>query len=151
MTDAPARPDADAPRATGSCLCAGVRYSVHGPLRPVMACHCEQCRRSSGNFVAASRCDTADLVIEVGETLAWYRSSPTAERGFCRTCGGNLFWRPTGGTTTSIMAGTLDGPTGLRLREHIYVADKGDWYEISDGKPQFVADTPAGYDGSNAS
>lgn len=133
-------------RATGRCLCGGVRYEVTGPMRPVMACHCRQCQRTSGNFVAASRCASADLTLVAKATLAWYRSSPEAERGFCRTCGGNLFWRPTGGTTTSIMAGTLDTPTGLTLREHIFVADKGDWYEITDGLPQFEGDTPAGYD-----
>lgn len=30
----------------------------------------------------------------------------------------------------------IDGPTGLTLREHIFVADKGDYYDIADGLPQ---------------
>jgi hypothetical protein len=29
-----------------------------------------------------------------------------------------------------------DGPTGLRLKGHIFVADKGDYYAIADGLPQ---------------
>ena len=127
-------------RATGSCLCGGVAFAVHGPLRDIVACHCSQCRKTSGNFVAASRAKTADIAFSADGTLAWYRSSDTAERGFCSRCGGNLFWRPTGGDTTSIMAGALDPPTGLHIREHIFCADKSDFYEITDGKPCSAGD-----------
>ena len=42
------------PRQTGGCLCGAVRYRVAGPLRDVVACHCAQCRRSSGHFAAAT-------------------------------------------------------------------------------------------------
>ena len=119
-------------RARGGCLCGGVRYEIHGPLRDVIACHCSQCRKTSGHFVAATQSRTADLVLTESATLRWYLSSAEAERGFCMRCGGNLFWRPTGGEqgVTSIMAGTLDAPTGLRVMEHIFVADKSDYYEI---------------------
>ena len=34
--------------------------------------------------------------------------------------------------TTSITAGTLDLPTGLRIDSHIFTADKSDYYEITD-------------------
>jgi hypothetical protein len=52
-------------------------------------------------------------------------------------CGGNLFWRPTapGSGVTSIMAGTLDAPTGLKVMQHIFIADKSDYYEIGDTAP----------------
>jgi hypothetical protein len=127
--------------ATGGCLCGGVRYAVNGPLREVIACHCSQCRRWSGNYVAATRALTADLAFTTAGTLAWHPSSDAAERGFCSRCGSNLFWRRTGSerTWTSIMAGTLDPPTGLRLMRHIFVADKTDYYDIADGAPQHAA------------
>jgi len=35
--------------AIGGCLCQAVRYEIHGPLRDVIACHCTQCRRTSGH------------------------------------------------------------------------------------------------------
>jgi hypothetical protein len=127
---------ADEIRATGGCLCGGVRYEVRGPLRGVIACHCSQCRRTSGHFVAATQCRSADLALDSDETLAWYRSSDEAERGFCARCGGNLFWRPTGRDVTSIMAGTLDPPTGLSIERHIHVEDKSDYYEVSDSLPR---------------
>jgi hypothetical protein len=124
--------------ARGGCLCGAVRYEVRGPLRDVIACHCSQCRRTSGHHVAAASVLSTDLVLLTADTLRWYRSSASAERGFCARCGGNLFWRETRADNdwTSIMAGTLDLPTGLRLVQHIYTADKSDYYEIADGAPQ---------------
>jgi hypothetical protein len=79
-----------------------------------------------------------DLMLISSATLVWYRSSAAAERGFCRVCGGNLFWRPEGEGVTSITAGTLDGPTGIELAEHIFVGDKGDYYSITDDLPHKV-------------
>ena len=61
------------------------------------------------------------------------------ERGFCRRCGASLFWRRSGADRISIAAGTLDGPTGLRTAAHIFVADRGDYYEITDDLPRFPA------------
>lgn len=117
---------------TGSCLCGGIKYTITGPMRDVHACHCRQCRKTSGNFVAATRVAKADLTFECQDTLTWYRSSDVAERGFCNTCGGNLFWRRLEGETISIMAGTIDPPTGLKTELHIFVADKSDFYELFD-------------------
>eukprot|EP01037_Dinobryon_pediforme_P013034 gene13034-13134_t len=117
---------------TGSCLRGGVKYTVTGPMRDVHACHCSQCRKTSGNFVAATRVAKADLTFERQATLTWYRSSGVAERGFCNTCGGNLFWRRLESETISIMAGTIDPPTGLKITQHIFVAEKSDFYELFD-------------------
>ena len=30
--------------------------------------------------------------------------------------------------------GAFDTPTGTRLAQHIFVADKGDYYDITDGR-----------------
>jgi hypothetical protein len=128
--------------ATGSCLCGAVRYAVLGPLRPVSYCHCSQCRRTSGHYVAATACDRKHLQLRSDEGLRWYRSSPDAERGFCSKCGSSLFWRPGRGREISIMAGTLDTPTGLEAEEHIFVADASDYYRLDDDIPHFDAYPP---------
>ena len=117
----------------GSCLCGGVRYWVTGPLRPVVACHCQQCRKTSGHFVAATSAPRSSVKIQ-GE-VRWYDASATARRGFCGACGSSLFWDGPGGNL-SIHAGTLDGVTGLALAGHIYCADKGDYYQLTDDLPQ---------------
>jgi len=122
----------------GSCLCGSVKYRVDGPLREVVACHCQQCRKQSGHFYAATDCADEHLTIEDGGTLRWYSASDFAKRGFCGKCGSALFWRRNDGSETSILAGTLDDDGGIKLTTHIFCADKGDYYEINDGLPQFA-------------
>ncbi len=129
----------DPPRATGGCLCRAVRYRVRGPLREVVNCHCEQCRRTSGHFVAATAVARDGLELTAQEGLAWYHASDIARRGFCQVCGSSLFWEPKQADYTAIMAGTLDRPTGLTSARHIFVADKGDYYGLADGLEQFAA------------
>ena len=126
------------PRATGRCLCGAVVYEIHAPLRDVVVCHCSMCRRQHGHAAAYAGVDAAALKLVGGNdgALAWYVSSEAAERGFCRECGSSLFYRPRQGSYLAVAAGTLDAPTGLRTVRHIYVADKGDYYEIADGLEQ---------------
>ncbi len=120
----------------GSCLCGGVAFEVSGEMRPVITCHCSQCRKSSGHFWAATQVDDDQLSLTCDETLRWFRSSGTARRAFCDECGCSLFWKMDGEDRTSIGAGTLDGDTGLATASHIYTSDKADYYDISDGLPQ---------------
>lgn len=122
----------DSPR-TGGCLCGAIRYEVTGPMRPVIACHCRQCRRTSGHHVAATSAPREAVAITGAP--AWYASSDEARRGFCPTCGSNLFWDGAG-ENLSIFAGTLDDATGLRLAGHIYTADKGAYYDVPEDVPQ---------------
>src|SRR5664279_211013 len=124
------------PEAHGRCLCGAISYTVTGPLRPVVYCHCKMCRRTSGHFVAATACTMSQLSIAPSEHLKWYQSSASAQRGFCGLCGSNLFWKPTRGSYVSIWAGTLADPTGLAGAGHIFVADKGDYYTLNDGLAQ---------------
>ncbi|MEM9971275.1 MAG: GFA family protein [Pseudomonadota bacterium] len=124
---------------TGGCLCEAVRYTVTGPLRPVIACHCKQCRKTSGHHVAATSAPRGAIAV-TGE-ITWYASSETAKRGFCAICGSNLLWDG-GGSNISIFAGTLDGDTGLTTQGHIFCDDKGDYYEIDDGLPQSAGYNP---------
>jgi hypothetical protein len=79
---------------------------------------------------------SANIELTASDSLLWYKSSDTAERGFCGACGGNLFWKQAGRDAVSITAGTLDTPTHLSVEEHIFVADKSDYYAINDGLPQ---------------
>ena len=127
--------------ARGQCLCGAVRFEVRGPLRPIIYCHCAMCRRASGHFAAATACAPEHLRLISAESLRWYRSSASARRGFCGTCGSPLFWEPAHGRHISIWAGTLDTPTGLEASTHIFAADKGDYYEIEDGLPQWPQDS----------
>jgi hypothetical protein len=121
---------------TGSCLCSGVTYELHGDLRPSVACHCDQCRKTSGHYVSATQVGLEGLKITNEETLAWYQSSPEAARGFCNRCGSSLFWKHQGDDgAVSVMSGTIDGATGITTGKHIFTAFKGDYYDIADDVP----------------
>jgi hypothetical protein len=127
----------------GSCLCGAVRYEVDGPLREVIGCHCSQCRKQTGHFMAATAASHANFRLLEDGGLGWYEASATAKRGFCRICGSTLFWQGNGRNYIAIAAGSVDGPTGLKVAGHIFCADKGDYYEIGDGeyqRPQWLAD-----------
>lgn len=123
---------------TGGCLCGAVRYEVRGPLRDVVNCHCSMCQRLHGGFGPHSKARKEDIVMIKADGLAWYRTSRIAHRGFCRQCGAGLFWEPFEMDSTGIVAGTLDGPTGLKTIGHIFVAEKPDYYEINDDLPKFA-------------
>ena len=128
--------------ATGGCLCGSVRYEVRGPLRDVLICHCQECRRWHGHFSASTAARRDDLVMLEARGLRWIhspRSDAGARRGFCGECGSSLFWDPPEREAISIAAGTLDGPTGLRVISHWFVSQAGDYYEIpQDGVPQIL-------------
>ncbi|RJL05248.1 GFA family protein [Paracoccus siganidrum] len=124
---------------TGQCLCGAVRFAGHAADQPFHVCHCGQCRRWSGHYWSAFEAE--ELRIDERDALRWFRSSQQAERGFCRHCGSSLFWRRIGSDRTEVAPGALDAPTGLRPSGHIYVADKGDYYDITDGLPQYAQES----------
>jgi hypothetical protein len=121
---------------TGSCLCGAVTFELAGGLRPPDACHCSQCRKQSGHYWASTDVPRAAVSIHGGDNLTWFRSSEKVRRGFCATCGSFLFWEPLAGQSIAVAMGAFDAPTDTWLAKHIFVADKGDYYEIADGLPQ---------------
>jgi len=125
----------------GGCLCGAVRYEIAGRLRPALVCHCRMCQQTHGAPAAYTAAQRARVRLEEARGLAWYASSGKARRGFCRECGASLFWEPAGGDYWAVACGTLEPPTGIALAGHIFVASKGDWYEITDALPQFAAGT----------
>ena len=127
------------PMRTGGCLCGAVRYEVHGPLRPIIMCHCTQCQRMTGHVMAATAARHADFRLLSESGLGWYASSEEARRGFCTRCGSTLFWQAVGRDYVSIAAGSLDDASGLQIACHIFTADKGSYYEIAGSAPQLPA------------
>ena len=124
----------------GGCLCGAVRITVRRHLRNVVNCHCSQCVRSHGHYAAHTSAKDDAITVDGAENVTWYRSSARAERGFCKVCGSQLFWKPLGTDRTAITAGSLDQPTGLKSKIHIHVASKPDYYEITDDLPQYERD-----------
>ncbi|MDO6545405.1 GFA family protein [Photobacterium sanguinicancri] len=123
----------------GSCLCGAIKFEVSGALEATDACHCNQCRKWTGHFLASAEVSRASLLIEGEANLSWYHSSEKVRRGFCSQCGSSLFFDPLDKEKhhwIGIALGSFDKPTGTNLGQHIYVAEKGDYYDINDDLPQ---------------
>jgi hypothetical protein len=123
----------------GSCLCGAVSFEVSCALAPVNACHCIQCRKHSGHFEASADVPRSAVKVSGSDNVTWYKSSEKVRRGFCSTCGSSLFWDPLDVQKhdwTAISLGTFDTPTKTKIQRHIFVSEKGDYYEITDGLPQ---------------
>ena len=73
---------------SGACLCGAITFSANLPSN-IGACHCEICRGWSGGvhfFIEATN-------VKICGEPAIFSSSEWAERGFCITCGTQLFGR----------------------------------------------------------
>jgi len=119
---------------TGSCLCGSVSYHIDGPARDVVNCYCTQCRKTSGHHVAATRVNKDHLTLINQESLTWHECLPSVFRGFCKTCGGNLFWdnKNTDDNEIAVMAGALDAPTNLKTIGNIFTEYASDYCTIHD-------------------
>jgi len=123
----------------GKCDCGAVSFEMQAVRPSVTVCHCSQCRRTSGHLWAATSAAFDDVHFTNDQGLVWYSSSDFAKRGFCNTCGSSLFYRMNDEDGIGIAAGCLDAPTGLHIGRHIFVKDKGDYYDIAGDAPQIDA------------
>ncbi|SMF76580.1 Uncharacterized conserved protein [Azospirillum oryzae] len=121
---------------TGGCLCGGVRYAIDAQPEPISFCHCSQCRRQHSHVGAYTGLPRAALRLLTDDTLTWYASSDRARRGFCARCGAGLFWEALDQSGVepriTVTAGSLDDASGLRVERHIFVDQKGAYYDIGD-------------------
>jgi len=120
----------------GSCICGAVSFTVEGSLNPPDGCHCTICRKHSGHYFSGTDVKREAVTIIGEDSITWYQSSETVRRGFCSTCGSSLFFDPPKRDWIGIAMGAFDTPTNTKLGVHIFVADKGDYYDIADGLPQ---------------
>lgn len=123
---------------SGSCLCGAVTFKIENAPTKVGACHCGMCRKWSGGVYLALHLTKDQVSFDGADHIECYRSSDWAERGFCRTCGGNLFYRVTAPGPNEgdlhLGFGTLDDQSGMTLQEEIFIDLKPDAYS-------FAADT----------
>lgn len=118
----------------GKCLCGAVTYRAEG-LADIWYCHCTQCRSLTGHYLAACRTEHGRLSVS-GEVV-WAHHSGTSEHARCTHCGSLLFWTSKGSSLVSVLPGSLENTDGLGVSGHMYVGEKGGYYELTDGLPQF--------------
>ncbi len=134
----------------GQCLCGGVQFEV-AQSDTLDVCHCHMCRRWTGGVFIEMDIAHEDIEFIADQTLAWYDSSDWARRGFCKTCGSSLFYRMKhDGAPWAVLAGTLDLPPGLSIRQEIFVDQKPDYYDLAGDRPRLTtAETLARFKGQS--
>jgi hypothetical protein len=120
----------------GSCLCGSINFEINGKLPAPTACHCTQCRKHTGHYEAGSDVLRSSITIHGNDNVTWYRTE-NVRRGFCSTCGSSLFFDADGADWIGVSMGAFDTPTDSHLRMHVFVANKGDYYDLADGVQQF--------------
>ena len=124
----------------GSCLCAGIRYQINGPLTGALNCHCSMCRKAHGAaFRSRARVEARDFEFLHGEELMrFYESSPGTHRGFCGNCGSPIFSKfDDDKSCYGLPLGGLDFDPGIKPELHVYVSDKAPWHDIADPLPKY--------------
>ncbi|MFQ5562336.1 MAG: GFA family protein [Parvularculaceae bacterium] len=121
-------------RYSGSCLCGAVRFEAVG-LKDIWCCHCRQCRSITGHYLAAAAAKRENVTVD-GD-VSWTTVSENAAYGFCPQCKSLLFWRHAERPTLSVAPGNLDDAVGLDVKGHVFIEEKGEYYEITDGLPQY--------------
>ena len=118
-------------------MCGAVRFTVSCDLKPADACHCVQCRKFSGHYYVGTDVPRSAVEISGAEGISWYYSSQGVRRGFCTRCGCSMFFDRPAQNWIGLSMGAFDGATDTHTEFHIFVAEKGDYYEIADGLPQY--------------
>lgn len=129
---------------TGNCLCGSVRYAIDGAIDAAGHCHCSICRKAHGAaFATWAFIDPDRFRWTAGEEhVASHGSSPGHRRGFCRHCGSPLVAMHDGRVTEVVIA-SIDGDPGVRPSQHVFVASKACWHDITDTLPR-AAEWPPG-------
>lgn len=124
--------------ATGHCLCGAVTYTAEDVHTDIHSCHCGMCRRWTGGPAFAASVGRVSFHGE--QNISRYDSSEWAERGFCRSCGSNLFYRLKETDQYIIWLGTFDDLTHFKLADEIFIDEKPDVYDLAGDHPRLTGE-----------
>ena len=122
---------------TGRCECGATAYEVADAFRYAGNCHCSRCRAGPGSaFKPFAGIEREQLrVIRGADTLLVY-GDEGGNNTRCGVCGSLLYSVVRDGAYVHVALGSLvDEPT-IRPTDHIHVASKAPWFEITDDLPQ---------------
>jgi hypothetical protein len=126
---------------TGHCNCGAIAFEITEAPATATYCHCTRCQRRSGTAASPQAgIPAGSLRFVSGEDeVRWWQPPDGFAKGFCPTCGSQLFSRPPGAEQPgSVRLGVLDGDHGIRPLKRIHVGTAAAWEPIpDDGLPRF--------------
>jgi hypothetical protein len=126
---------------TGGCLCGAVRYEYS--VEPIFSgnCHCRDCQRTSGTGFSANMFIPSNIISITGDVKYFDsngRSGHIVSRGFCPTCGSQIFGKPTLiPNVIAVRAGTLDDPALYQPSMDIFTEEVPAWDAMNPDLPKF--------------
>ena len=117
-------------KGSGSCLCGATRFKAKRVSTKVGACHCSMCRKWGGGPLMAVDCGT-DVSFEGQENVSTFSSSAWAERGFCKKCGSNLFYRLKDSGQYILSAGLFEDQGRFVFDEQVFIDEKPSFYSFA--------------------
>ena len=120
----------DVMEGSGSCLCGATRFTAKSTSIKVGACHCSMCRKWGGGPLMAVNCGT-DVSFEGEDNLSTFSSSEWAERGFCKKCGSNLFYKLKDSGQYIMSAGLFDDQGRFVFDEQVFIDEKPSFYTFA--------------------
>ena len=100
---------------TGQCLCGAVRFTANSLPSGARMCWCRDCQRIASGSATVNVLFAESDVIYAGAVATYEMvadSGNTVCRGFCPTCGAQLYSKTVAGPSQPmrVRAGTLDDP-----------------------------------------
>lgn len=119
--------------ASGRCLCGAVTFEAEGVDPHLHACHCSMCRRWNGGPALAV--NVGRVTFTGDDNIARYASSDWAERGFCQSCGTNLFYFLKPASQYIMWSGAFDEQP-FELAGEIFLSEKPAGYDFAGDHPR---------------
>lgn len=125
----------------GGCLCGAVRFSIDAEPLGARMCWCHDCQRIASGSPTVNVLFPAEAVHYSGAITTLQMtadSGNTVERGFCPTCGAQLYSRTLepAGLPMRVRAGTLDNPDLMAPQTYIWVESAPAWAPFDPALPR---------------
>ena len=134
------------PTFTGGCFCGAVRYQAEADPIFSINCHCRGCQKTSGGGYAPIFMLPAAVLTVTGEVSYYESKGDTGHsvlRGFCPTCGSQLFGKPAVlPGTVGIKAASLDDPARYQPGADMYTDSAQPWDVMNPQLPKFAKAPP---------
>jgi hypothetical protein len=132
---------------SGHCLCGAIRFTVNADPIGARMCWCHDCQRIASGSATVNVLVTSESVTFIGQLSTFKMiadSGNTVERGFCPTCGSQLYSKTLApeGLPIRIRAGVLDNPELIAPQAIIWTESAPGWAVLDPMLPHFPKGPP---------
>lgn len=125
----------------GQCFCGQVRFTVDAEPLGARMCWCRDCQYIASGSATVNVLFPEDAFHYDGNISTFLKttdSGKTVERGFCPTCGTQMYSKTVspGGAPMRVRAGTLDNPELIAPTAIIWAGSAPSWAELDPQLPQ---------------